>query len=301
MQYYRRPINSLIDDPNEALSKNPSTIADLHATLAIIHALDDYIAPIAKEISCDLHYLAEETRYRDWFRQKLPNDTFHRILTSNNFFSYTSGIRVIIDGIDGTGNFLRGIPLFCSSAAIFIDDRLCISALYDPVHHVVYSGMLPGPDSDICKGAEAWEWQVSTNQQFDLIQTFGRESYDLSKEAIGIHFTRNSPAKLHDLIHEKEDHVKSTLERLSNASGGLYAFNSGLTAMIAVARGAFGAYINHSTYPWDIAAGEVLVRACGGNVTDFDQHAISYDAESRINVIAARKQLYSEIVKIVAA
>jgi len=295
MQYYRRPLKCLDETETASVTKNPSTIADLHATLAIIHSLDDYLSPITAQIGSDYYCLAEETHYVKYFKNKLPESVFRKIQSPEQFFSNDSSIRVIIDGIDGTGNFLRGIPIFCSAVALFINEQLCISALYDPVHHVVYSACLPVNSFE----SEAWEWHISSNHRIDLVASQTKDNtLPLAQEAIGIHLTRNNPDKVNELLKQSH-HSNSILEDLSRASAGIYAFNSGHMAMINIARGALGAYVNNTTHLWDIAAGEVLVRACGGNVTGFDKNSISYDANDRVSVIAARQHIYETLMRII--
>jgi fructose-1,6-bisphosphatase/inositol monophosphatase family enzyme len=295
MEYYRQPLKEY---PAESISKNPSTIADLHATLAIIYALDNYLSPITMtQFGCDFSCLAEETHYVDWFQNKLSAPLFQKIKTPKKFFSQTKGIRVIIDGIDGTGNFLRGIPLFCSAAAIIVDNHPRVSALYDPVQHIVYSACLPGPDNNIRQNAEAWEWHISNNHRTDLtLLNQGHEKKTLLQETIGVHFSRSDPNKMHELLQSNNSH--SILEKLSRSSAGIYAFNSSFIAMIYVAQAALGAYVNNTTHLWDIAAGEVLVRACGGKVTDLNKNPIVYNSSSRLSVVAAREQLYDDLMHI---
>jgi fructose-1,6-bisphosphatase/inositol monophosphatase family enzyme len=85
------------------------------------------------------------------------------------------------------------------------------------------------------------------------------------------------------------------LQRLALASGGIYALGSGILAMADVARGALGGFVNIITNLWDVAAGEVLVRACGGKVTTFEGSPIEYTSANQISVIAAKGHLYKEI------
>jgi fructose-1,6-bisphosphatase/inositol monophosphatase family enzyme len=297
MKYYRKPPVNIIEKDSENVSKNPSTTADLHATLAILYALDHYLTPITSSLfACDYACLAEETHYVKWFQQQLPVKVFQKIEPATNFFSIKKGIRVIIDGIDGTGNFLRGIPLFCSAAALLIDNHLRVSAIYDPVHHVVYSAVLPGPENDICQGAEAWEWHIANNHRIDLIHLNQKlEKKPFIHEAIGVHLTRSHPDKLREFI--QPNNAPSVLEKLSHASAGIYTFNSSFVAMIYVAQGALGAYINNTTHLWDVAAGEVLVRACGGDVTDFHKKAIHYNTPLRVSVVAAKKHIYEMLYR----
>jgi len=295
MKYYRK--RNIIENNSGSVSKNPSTIADLHATLAMIYSLDHSLTPIiSSTFDCNYSFLAEETHNVNWFQKQLPVNIFQKIETATQFFSNRKGIRVIIDGIDGTGNFLRGIPLFCSAAALLIDDHPRVSAIYDPVHHVVYSAIFLENAM-----SQAWEWHISSNHRIDLIslnQTL--EKKPLSHEAIGIHFTRSHPDKLRELIqpnNAQSAQQQSVLEQLSHASAGIYTFNSSFIAMIYVAQGALGGYINNTTHLWDVAAGEVLVRACGGSVTDFNKKSISYDMPSRVSIIAAQKQIYENLYR----
>ena len=296
MRYYRKPLNTILEQETEIDSKNPSTIADLHATLAIIFALHNYLKPIINRLSCyDYSCLAEETQNLSWFQKKLPVTVYQKIKSAPDFFAQTEDIRIIIDGIDGTGNFVRGIPMFCSAAAIIIDNQPRISALYDPVQHLVYSALLPGPDNDICLDAEAWEWHISTNHRVDLTHINQKnEKKTLSQETIAVHFTRSEPDKLREIIQSGSS--PSILEKLSRESAGIYALNSGFTAMCYIAQDALGAYINNTTHLWDIAAGEVLVRACGGKVTDFHKNPIEYNSPSRVPVIAAKKDIYDDLM-----
>jgi len=297
MKYYRRPINDIIVKKENVVGKNPSTLADLYATLAIIQALDNYLTPITTKLFGSYSCLAEETHYEGWFKKKLPETLFKRIKPSSQFFEHPERIRILIDGIDGTGNFIRGIPLFCSAAAILIEDKPRVSALYDPVQNTVYSALLPGPDNNICQDAEAWEWHISSNHRNNLIYLNQiNEKKSLLQESIGIHFTRSDPVKLHELI--QSDNSLSPLEKLSQASSGIYSFNSSFIAMILVARGALGAYINNTTQLWDIAAGEILVRACEGKVTDFNKKPISYHSPSRVSVVAAKQHIYHDIMEL---
>jgi len=299
MQFYQQPM-SWPDEEQQTVSKNPSTLADLQATLSILHVLNDYISPICTDLDCDFFCLGEETHFQKWFQKQLPALLFQKILSSSDFVNQQKGVRIIIDGIDGTGNFIRGIPLFCSAAAIFIADQLRISAIYNPIRHVVYTAMIPDhsqPKNN--SNTEAWEWDISNNHRIDLINKVKNDPpKKLSHEAIGIHLTRNNPEKIHEFLSENPVHKKSILEQLSNVSGGIYAFNSSMIAMVDVARGALGAYINNITHLWDIAAGEVLIRACGGKVTDFLQNPISYTSPKHVSVIVAKNHLYDDLISV---
>jgi len=279
--------------------KNPSTMADLQATLSILRTCHSLLAPIAAKLPCILSYLGEETKHDDFLSKHLSDAVMSAKHSPDRFFEANEkSIRVIFDGIDGTGNFDRGLPLFCTAAAILVEDQVRVSAIYDPIHHEVYSAVLPGEYNNPELGAQASAWQVAGGNRVDMVEEAkarNKTYKQLSEEAIGIHLTRsekNRP-KLKEFVGCVG--TESMLERLAVNAGGVYALNSGIVAMVNVARGALGGFVNIVTNPWDVAAGEVLVRACGGTVTDFGGNPIAYRRDEQVSVIAAKRHLHPQI------
>jgi len=57
--------------------------------------------------------------------------------------------------------------------------------------------------------------------------------------------------------------------------------------------------VNNITNLWDVAAGEVLVRACGGKVTGFSGDAINYSEPKKVSVVAAKSpSLHTELLNV---
>ncbi len=252
------------------------------------------MSPIAGELLAGLSYLGEETTHDEYLREHLSDDVLKRKHAPQRFFeSHENVLRVIFDGIDGTGNFNRGLPLFCSAAAILVDDQVRVSAIYDPIHHQVSSAVLPGPYENPERDATASAWDVATGNRVDVVADAKKQVINpLNKEAVAIHLTRSNPDKLKEFVGTQEGQEDTMLERLAGACGGIYAINSGIMAMKEITRGAFGGFVNIVTYPWDVAAGEVLVRACGGIVTGFDGNPVKYEKPGKISVIAAKGHLH---------
>lgn len=283
--------------------KNPSTDADIQATAAILQSCHTLLAPIADRLPCALSYLGEESCYQDRLRELLSHDALRRVHEPERFFGNSeTTLRVIFDGIDGTGNFNRGLPLFCSAAAILIEDQVRVSGIYDPIHHVVYSASLPGPYEKPDLGATASAWQVSAGARIDMIaEARAQAPKPLREEAVGIHLTRSHKAKLREFPRPGLGQEQGMLERLAEASAGVYALNSGIVAMTEVARGGLGGFVNIVTNPWDTAAGECLVRACGGAVTTADGRPIRDSSPEKISVVAAKSHLHGPILQALGA
>ena len=278
-----------------AKSKNPPTFAALDATASILRAAEDYLSRMSARLICGLTYLGEETvtvEYREWLGSVLGSTLAAKIHPPSDFFAAGDNVlRVILDGMDGTANFTRGIPLFCSAAAILVDRHPRVAAVFDPIHNIVYSGVLAGPAEMPEHRAWATAWEVAAGSRADLATlSKGENHLPLSKEAVAVHLTRSNVDKMREFL--------PTLESLAIASNAIYAFNTGIPAMCHIARGGLGAYVNNYTNLWDIAAGEVIVRASGGIVSDFSGEQINYNSPNRICVLAAKAHLHGEIRKL---
>lgn len=301
MAFYRQPeLFAEFAKSSRGKVGNPSTIADVEATAVVLHSLDGYLTELAEFHSCGLKYLAEETVTSDIFRDKVSETIYRKIKAPDEFFTPEQNeIRVIIDGIDGTGSFIRGIPLFCSALAILIGSQPRVGAVYDPIHNVVYSAFLPGSSQIPEAKAEAWAWEVSTGNR-KRMSSLDKDlmSPTLRSEAIGIHFTRTKHDKLTPYLRANGPDGCCLLENLSRSTGAIYALNSGHLALTEVARGTFGGFLNTVTNLWDVAAGEVLVRACKGKVTQFDGCPISYAEYHETSLLAAKNTIYDQLKSI---
>ncbi|HEX7941187.1 MAG TPA: inositol monophosphatase family protein, partial [Gemmatimonadaceae bacterium] len=227
------------------------------------------------------------------------------IKAPDHFFKENdNSLRVILDGIDGTASFMRGIPLFCTAVAILVGNQVRVSAVYDPIHHVVYSGALEGKYDHPEARVWAEAWNVATGNRLrlprPLTQGNGHKP-TLREEAVGIHFTRSNHERLKEVLRPHANHkdASSTIERIARSCAGVYALNSGVLAMAEVAGGGLGAFVNNVTNLWDVAAGEVLVRACGGKVTEFSGAPIDYSVDKKISVVAAKQPLHPSVLSII--
>lgn len=294
MGFYGRDTESY--GGSASTSRNPAHPADFAATAALLRSIDAFLTPLAGELGCGLSYLAEESVEEHDLRLlsvQLGEKLMKKVHREDQFFANrTNIIRVVIDGIDGTKNFGSRIPIFCSAVAVLIDEHPCLSAVYDPIHNVVYSGVL-AETADGRFRNQATLWQVASGAREDLTARRNRRPDPLRGQSVGVHFVRSSDEALAELLRH--------LPALAAASASLYALNSGLWAMALVSAGALGCFLNPSTNPWDVAAGQVLVEACGGRVTDFAGQPISYRRAGRISVASCSAALlHEEVLRLLA-
>lgn len=186
--------------------------------------------------------------------------------------------RWIVDPIDGTSNFLHGIPHFCVSIAV--EDPMGAQGRPEITAGLVYQ---PLTDESFWaeKGRGAWLHDRR-------LRVSARREIADALIATGI------PFKGHGDFGE----WRRIYEAIGPEVAGIRRFGSAALDMAWVAAGRFDGYWETGLQRWDVAAGELLVREAGGFVTDFrgaDQYI------QRGQWLAANDGLHPRLLKLVAA
>jgi myo-inositol-1(or 4)-monophosphatase len=150
--------------------------------------------------------------------------------------------RFIVDPLDGTSNFLHGIPLFAIALALERDGEVVSALVFNPVLDELYT-------------AEKGQGAFVNNRR---LRVAARQSLTDCVVGIGIPH-RGRPDHAHALCE---------LQVLMGQVGGLRRTGSAALDLAWVAAGRFDGYVEHNLSPWDIAAGSLLVREAGGFVSD---------------------------------
>ena len=182
-----------------------------------------------------------------------------------------SEYRWFVDPLDGTTNYVHGVPHFCVSLALEHSGRLLVAAVYDPV-------------AEECYTAVAGE---GARLNAEPIRTSGvsRPSQALAAVGFPAEVKPDSPDLL--LFLEAVKHCQA-LRRTGSA-----ALN-----LCYVASGRFDASWCCSTKAWDIAAGALLIREAGGVVTSPDGGPLLL--ETGRFLAAANPALHAELRSMVA-
>ncbi len=152
------------------------------------------------------------------------------------------GHRWIIDPLDGTTNFLHGIPIFAISVALERDGELVAGVIYNPAMNELFVAE---------KGGGAF-----LNDR--RLRVAGRSELADAVLATGIpHLGRKGHP---DFIAE--------LRRVMAEVSGIRRCGSAALDLAWLAAGRFDGFWEQGLLPWDMAAGIVLVREAGGIVTD---------------------------------
>ena len=150
--------------------------------------------------------------------------------------------RWIIDPLDGTTNFLHGIPMFSISVALERDGQLVAGLVYNPI-------------SDEMFIAEKGQGAFLNDRR---IRVAARRELAQAVVATGIpHIGR-----------PEHPRFLSELGTVMNEVAGVRRMGSAALDLAYVAAGRFDAYWEANLAAWDMAAGIVLVREAGGFVSD---------------------------------
>lgn len=155
-----------------------------------------------------------------------------------------SSNRWIIDPLDGTTNFLHGIPFFSISIALERDRELFAGVVYEPITDQMF-----------------WaEKGQGTHLNGRRLRVSSRRELADSLFATGIPFKGSA----------KDERFIAQLDAVMRESAGVRRLGSAALDMAYVAAGRFEGYWESAIHAWDIAAGVVLVREAGGFVSEID-------------------------------
>jgi myo-inositol-1(or 4)-monophosphatase len=171
--------------------------------------------------------------------------------------------RWIVDPLDGTTNFLHGIPHFAISIAVERDGEIVAGLVYEPIRDEMYWTE---------KGAGAYvndrRLRVSARRQL----------------ADALVATGMPPA-----AHENHAAQLAALAAVRAATAGVRQMGSAALDLAYVAAGRYDGVWEFGLSPWDLAAGILLVREAGGYVSDL---AGGHGMLAKGEVLAANDHLH---------
>lgn len=147
----------------------------------------------------------------------------------------------VIDPIDGTANFARGIPHFCISIAFLREGRMTIGVIYEPVRGELFA-TLSGHGAT-CNGQPM---QVSTIA-------------DIRSATVELGWSTRRPMKQYVTL----------MDQLTSTGAGFRRSGSGALGLAYVADGRAEGYGELHINSWDVLAGLLLVQEAGGWANDF--------------------------------
>ncbi len=174
--------------------------------------------------------------------------------------------RWIIDPVDGTTNFAHGLPVSCVSVAYQFEGTTAVAVVFDPHRNELFSAVRGS--GAFCNGRRI---SVSSTD-------------DLSASLIGTGIPYHA------------EHVPRALDQLRAVCGHALAvrvLGSAVLDAAYVAAGRLDGYWEHwGVWPWDLAAGELLVMEAGGKVTSLSGNPLDLGGGE---VLASNGRIHEEL------
>ncbi|MDE3174539.1 MAG: inositol monophosphatase [Pseudomonadota bacterium] len=175
----------------------------------------------------------------------------------------------VVDPIDGTANFARGIPHFCVSIALTLEGHSEAGVIFDPVKDELFAAGRGG--GAFLNGAPI---KVSTTP-------------DMRAAAIEVGWNMRSGPET----------FLGITTRVVGQGAAVMRCGSGALALAYVAAGRTDAFIEHHINAWDCLAGNALVTEAGGHVSDF----LARDGLHKGNALLACTPALREALAAIAA
>ncbi|MGW0035761.1 inositol monophosphatase family protein [Gordonia sp. NPDC003376] len=155
-----------------------------------------------------------------------------------------SGVRWVVDPIDGTVNFMYGIPAYAVSVAAQIDGQSVAGAVVDVARRVTYAATLGG-------GA----FQQGPGDPWHRLRCNDIDQVEMALVATGFGYDAHRRRAQGRLVAQMLPRVRD-LRRIGAAA----------LDLCMVASGAVDAHIEHGLSPWDWAAGGLIAAEAGATV-----------------------------------
>ena len=178
----------------------------------------------------------------------------------------------IIDPLDGTSNFMRGIPHYCVSIGCLKDGKLEHAVVVDPVRREEFVASKG-------RGAQLNGHRIRVSQATEM---------RASLLGTGIPFLGHAQEKL--------PAYAETMATLAGQSMGIRRAGAAALDLAYVAAGRLDAFWETGLKPWDIAAGALLIKEAGGLISDFTGGEGYLDSG---NVVCGTPKIFKHVLQTV--
>ena len=154
----------------------------------------------------------------------------------------------VIDPLDGTHNFIHGLPHFCVSIGVQKNGVTEHGIIYDPVRDEMFSASRG-------KGARLNQRRINVSEHKTIDGGFFTTGHPLERN------------RAEGKVSYAKEHF-ATLQAICEQGGQVRRVGSAALDLAYVAAGRFDGYFEMSIKPWDICAGELIVSEARGVVVD---------------------------------
>ncbi|MCC2614939.1 inositol-1-monophosphatase [Aestuariibacter halophilus] len=225
--------------------------------MAEVKGINDYVTRIDKE--------AEQAIIAK-IQQSYPDHSF--IGEEGGVIDGDEAYKWIIDPLDGTTNFIKGIPHFAVSIALQHKGKVEQAVVFDPIRGELFTASKGA-------GAQLNGFRVRASGARELAGTVLATAFPFKDKAALPAYTES-------------------FNRIFTQAGDVRRCGSAALDLAYVAAGRYDGYWERGIKPWDIAAGELIVKEAGGLVTDF---AGGNDTMKKGEIVAGSAKVVQQLVK----
>jgi myo-inositol-1(or 4)-monophosphatase len=191
----------------------------------------------------------------------------HAILAEESGATGDSEYVWIIDPLDGTTNFLHGLPIYCVSIALAHKGQLQHGVIFDPTRNDLYTASRG-------RGAYLNDRRLRVSKRDKLIDGL-----------IGTGF----PFRMFDHV----DAYTAMLKDLMSKTAGVRRPGAAALDLAAVAAGRLDGFWEIGLAPWDMAAGALMIQEAGGLVGDLEGNDGFMDSG---RVVAGNPKIFAQLL-----
>jgi myo-inositol-1(or 4)-monophosphatase len=217
-----------------------------------------------RSLVTDVDLKAEE-KIVNLIKRDYPRDNI--LSEETKYQTFDSDFRWIIDPLDGTHNYIRGMENFGTSIALAYRDKVILGVIYLPMSDELYF-------TEKGKGAFLNQRKISVSRK-DLDHT--TMIYDST-------------------IRLNKGPMLKYLDRLVDFVFNIRMFGSTVRSLTYVAEGKADLEVEYNDKPWDFAAGLLLVEEAGGKATDLKGKRWTLNSKG---YIASNGRIHSKVLKII--
>ena len=178
--------------------------------------------------------------------------------------------RWIVDPLDGTTNFLHGIPIFNISIGLEREGQIVAGVVYNPAMDELYT-------AEKGKGAFVNDRRLRVSGRKNLIDCV---------------FSTGTPT-MNATVHDK---FLGEVRTVMNKVASFRRLGSAALDLCWVASGRFDGFWERNLQAWDMAAGLLMVREAGGYVTDINGGTDMFGTNS---IVAANTHMHKPLLELV--
>ena len=197
-----------------------------------------------KDLVTEVDYKCEEIVIKE-IEKRFPN---HSILSEEKgFIDKNSNYKWVLDPLDGTINFAKGIPLFGIILSLLYNEETLIGVIYLPMLNELYYAQKN-------KGAYLNDKKISvsnTSNIQDAIISIG--DFNIGKD--------------HDMKKKDNIEILNVINKFSENTMRTKCFGAASVDLCFLASGKTDALFYAFCSPWDVLAGELIIKESGGKIT----------------------------------